>query len=453
MPAIKLRLFPSLPSRERNGLQLSLGLLVGGALIFNVIFHGMMITAFDSAGHDGYVQLARSLIHGQGYRFQAGGPLVVYRPPGYVALLLPIVLFPVSWQPALVIMLNAVLLWGAGCYMYLLAREIFSPTTAKIAVCLLWLNFSILWALKNPMSWVLEMTAMAAMAYWAWRAWRSHLLRDALALGLCSGLGILSHGVFLLMALLILFCAAVWVVWKKAWAKIPPLALTAVVAAVVVLPWTWRNYLATGKFIPVVVGAGHAYFMGNAITGLPPLNPAIAPKPHVFIYSDDLAALQMAGLDADLMRGTDFGGFPNNDADAQLDLAMAKDLRREPLELIPKSIYNAGQMFFPSIHFLWRSPAYQVATPVSVVVLYDALISFWNLLLWSFAVGGWWNLSTRPQRIGYLIYLGGMAAYALPYLPLTTASNHAAYTFPAYVFLMPLAALGLHGFFCRRRKS
>jgi 4-amino-4-deoxy-L-arabinose transferase-like glycosyltransferase len=442
-------LFPNLEPGERRWLGYGLGLLVATALMVSAFLHGVIITAFDSPGHDGYIQLARSVVHGHGYRFAESSPLVLYRPPGYVALLLPIALFPAGWQPALVIVLNAVLLWGAGCFMYLSAREVFSAKVAKIAVLLLWLNPSVLWCLKNPMSWILEMLAMAALVYWARRTWQSNNWRAAAVLGAVAGGALLSHGVFLLVVAIPALLAAGWMGWTRKWSKAAPLAVALAVTALVVLPWTLRNYFASGRFIPVVVGAGHAYFTGNAIAGQTPLDPAIRPTPHAFVYSDDLAALQMAGLDAGLMKGADFGGFPNNNADDQFDEAMARDLRREPLQLIPKSLYNALQMYFPSTHFVWRSPVYQTATPISAAVLYDGLISLWNLLLWILAVQGWRGSPASAQRQGVLIFLGGLAAYTLPYLPLCSTVNHAGYTFPAYVLLFPLAALGLERIMAR----
>ena len=446
--------FPTLARRERQGLAGGLGLLIGGALLVSGVFHGLVTTNFESQAHDGYLQLARSLAQGQGYRFSENGPLVLFRPPAYVALLLPMVLMPAAWQPVLVILLNSVLFWGAGCLVYLVTRDLFSPAVARLAVLLLWCNGNILWCLKNPMSWILQIFAMAALAYAFWRVARSaQPAVSALGLGAVAGAAILTHGAFLVIFAVLAASTGLGIAWSKAWGKIIPWGLACAMAGLIVLPWTWRNYVVSGRFIPVVEGAGQAYFMGNAIAGLPPLDPATPPPPHLFIYSDDIAALEMAGLDKSLASGCLYGGYPGVDTEQKLDRAMLQDLRRQPLWLIPKFIYNGLQLFFPALHYVWRSPVYRPASPISTIVLYDWAISLWNLAGWIFAGWGWRSLASRNQRLGYLGLLGGIAAYMVPYMLLSSASIHAAYTFPAYALLMPLTAVGLEQLVGRRRSA
>jgi len=454
MSIIAKMFFPTLEPKERRMLACALGVIIVVALVVSLALHGMVRTNFDNPAHDGYLQLARSLVAGHGYRFSSDGTPVLFRPPAYVLLLLPVVLFPESWQPALVIVLNSGLFWGAGCLMYGLARGVYSSPVAKIAVLLLWLNGSILWCLKNPMSWILQIFCMAALAYSFWRASRANFsAKSALGLGAVAGLSILSHGAYLIVIVVAAAGVAAWIGWAKAWRNLVSFALACAMAALVVLPWTWRNYLVSGRFIPVVEGAGHAYFLGNAIAGLPPLNPSITPTPHPFFYSDDVVALEMAGLDKNLIKTSNYGGFPESDTEQRLDQAMMQDMRRAPLHLLPKFIYNGLQMFFPGIHYLWKSPVYQAATPRTATFWYDWAITLGNGAFWIFAVLGWRNLASSIQQTAARLLLFGIAAYMIPYLLLSSASVHAAYAFPTYVLLMPLSALGLQQVFFRRRQT
>jgi len=132
---------------------------------------------------------------------------------------------------------------------------------------------------------------------------------------------------------------------------------------------------------------------------------------------------------------------------------MAQDMHQRPLQLIPKAIFNTVQMFFPIVHFVWRAPVYQVPTPVSLRVLYDGFITLCNLVLWIGAAWGWGGLTSPAQRHGYLLLLGGIAAYVMVYMPLSSASIHAGYAFPAYVLLTPLTALGVERVIARMRES
>lgn len=445
---------PVLPRREWLGLAGGLGFLIGVALLMGVVFQGMTLTGFDSQEHDGYIQLARSLAQGHGYRFAENGPLVMFRPPAYVALLVPIAMGPAAWQPVLVILLNCLLLWGAGCFMYVLVRAIFSPLAAKIAVVLLWVNWSVLWCLKNPTTWILQMFVIAGVMYWAWRAFRAKGSTGfGVVLGVFAGGAMLTHGVFCIAFAVMAAGTAAVIVWTRAWSKVFPFMAAGGMAAVIVLPWTWRNYEVSGRFVPVVEGAGQSYFLGNAVAGMAPLDPAITPIPHRFTYTDIGAALEMAGLDKSLAAGFKYGGFPGVDTERKLDEAMARDMHRNPLHLIPKAIFNTVQMFFPIVHFVWRAPVYQVPTPVSLRVLYDGFITLCNVVCWIGAGWGWGGLSSLAQRRGYLLLLGGIMAYVMVYMPLSSASIHAGYAFPAYVLLMPLTALGVERVVMRLRKN
>jgi len=119
----------------------------------------------------------------------------------------------------------------------------------------------------------------------------------------------LTHGVFLIAFAVMAVGTASGIAWMRAWSKVVPLLAACGMAAVIVLPWTWRNYEVSGRFIPVVEGAGQSYFIGNAAAGMAPLDPAITPRPHRFTYTDIGAALEMAGLDEGLAAGAKYGGF------------------------------------------------------------------------------------------------------------------------------------------------
>jgi hypothetical protein len=61
----------------------------------------------------------------------------------------------------------------------------------------------------------------------------------------------------------LVFLYAVVVVWRRGRRGMAPDAVFAVTALLCLAPWTVRNYVAFGKFIPVAVSAGENLWIGN----------------------------------------------------------------------------------------------------------------------------------------------------------------------------------------------
>jgi 4-amino-4-deoxy-L-arabinose transferase-like glycosyltransferase len=61
----------------------------------------------------------------------------------------------------------------------------------------------------------------------------------------------------------LLFLYAVVLVWRQGWRAMAPAAVFIAIALLCLAPWTLRNYVAFGKFIPVAVSAGENLWIGN----------------------------------------------------------------------------------------------------------------------------------------------------------------------------------------------
>lgn len=102
------------------------------------------------------------------------------------------------------------------------------------------------------------------VVYTALRFRKEHSARSILTQGAALGTLILS----LAVSLVLLPAAFFWNLdrrRKPVWSAV----LVCVVALAVVSPWTVRNYLATGSFIPVRLGAGREFLYGNSPMATP----------------------------------------------------------------------------------------------------------------------------------------------------------------------------------------
>src|SRR5580698_7217838 len=61
----------------------------------------------------------------------------------------------------------------------------------------------------------------------------------------------------------LLFLYAAIIVWRGGWRAMAPAAVFTAIALLCLAPWTLRNYVAFGKFIPVAVSAGQNMWIGN----------------------------------------------------------------------------------------------------------------------------------------------------------------------------------------------
>ncbi len=125
--------------------------------------------------------------------------------------------------------------------------------------------------------------------------------RTALLLGLVLGLGVLLRQTLLLFVPFLLL----WVLWTaRRRIRWPHIVLPLLVIALLILPWTVRNYLAFGRFVLLNTNSGFAFFWANHpiygtrfIPVLPPDGPS-----YQDLIPPELRTLDEAALDAALMR-------------------------------------------------------------------------------------------------------------------------------------------------------
>lgn len=214
--------------------------------------------ASDSQIH---ADLVRSLLAGHGFSF-AGGPTAI-TPPLYVFVLAGI--YGVFSDPAVVRVVQ-IGLGAADCLLlYEIGRHAFDETTALLGAALLSVYplavyLAGLHLTENLFLFLLLLTLVQAQ-----RVARRPTAASAALFGGLVGLGMLTRSAFVgFLPFLLVWAVCVW--GPRSPRAYRTFAVAAFAAVVVVAPWTIRNSLVLGAFVPVQDNGGLMFWAGNNAT-------------------------------------------------------------------------------------------------------------------------------------------------------------------------------------------
>lgn len=407
------------------------------------------ITRDNPIGFDGHIELANNLAHGNGFVFEPGGHKVFHRPPLAAFVLAPGTLLPQKLWRLYTAALNAALLAATGGIILAVGRPIFGAA-ANLAWFFLSFHPIILMRIKTAHSCMLQMflyTTVLAMSWQLWRDWRSgrplSLLRG-FAYGVVLLGATLVHGTMLVHAAFFLGFFGVCALATRN-GPLFRLTLASTLAFCLLLaPWTWRNYRATGAFIPVAGNMGLAYFAGNAQWGITQAGQQAG-------ETRDQAEMRHIGFprEPDSQR-TQFYGFKNFEDEKFANAQATHHLKTHPADFLKKLGLNTLDYYWPVFNYLTPAPGSKVASDPFMVrmktrnALLLLAISLFNLVVVGLALKGALCLLARREtlRLG-IVALVAWGAFMAPYLPFLTAGNHQVYTFGTIPILALLAAIGL----------
>lgn len=256
-----------------------------------------------------------------------------------------------------------------------------------------------------------------------WRLW--------LELGLAIGVTVLLRQVFLLFAPFLFL----WLWWNLSplkppsshpsgllqrvnWATVKGLVIAAFVVAILMTPWTVRNYRAFGTFVPLNTNAGFAFFWGNHPiygTQFVGLLPSSGPSYYDLIPAE-LRSLNEAELDRALLkRGI---GFVLDD----------------PVRFVLLSISRTREYFK-----FWPSPDSGIISNVARIGSFGVCLPFILYGFW-ISVNLVRNPRTQHQRAEIMLLYLFIVIYTTAHL-LTWALIR--YRLPVDAVLLLFAALGL----------
>jgi hypothetical protein len=241
-------------ARSRRAIQLAgLALLLAAALALDLL-SGDHLSYSDERD---YSSLAQSLVHNGTFAY-ANGRIIESRPPGYPFLIAAI--YSVIERPVAVKFANALFLVLATLLLGSLAADVDGRAPALVPYLTLAYPL-LLYAAGTLYPQILACLLLTVVVLLTARPRPAP--RDVVLAGIAYGMLILAVPYFL--ALLPLFAGYVFV-WS-AGSRLRSALLAAVLvlaSAVIVAPWTLRNYFVFHTFVPVSANNGFNLFVGNS---------------------------------------------------------------------------------------------------------------------------------------------------------------------------------------------
>jgi hypothetical protein len=418
-----------LPQNDRQAFWISfLACLVFGFFILFVVSPITGLSKNFGAANDGYIQLARSLVAGDGYVFEKNGPPVFHRPPLYPVFLVPVALFPEHLQRYIIVLPQSILIGFVGMMIFKISGRLYNHKVAAVSLLLFLINPWVYWNAKNPMTPVLQTFLYLIFAYFTavelFNKTGLKLLLMGLIVGI-SGAGLsLTHAAMLpvvVFFILVLFITAAVKNRKRVFVSI----IAAVLVLCLIAPWTYRNWVVFHEFIPVSGGSGLAYFNGNVHwAGIEPV-----PQRPGESYID--ASLRVLGIEGSEQTLTHWKGFKDIRDEDLADKRMVENIKNYPVLFAKKVVLNAAEFYFPA--FTKSFLAIKKTSPEQWA------LSIFHLVLWLAAIAGIFYL----MRAGLLL-LAAIFFYSVWYFPFATGFiGHSLYTFGTIPFLCILSAAGI----------
>lgn len=211
---------------------------------------------------DVYDALARNLLAGNGLVLEPGGAPILWRPPAYPLFLAAV--WGVAGGESLTALLFAQGFVDAATAVLVLylGRRLFGTVAGALAA-LIYIAYPLsvyytLRVMSEPLFTLTLTLAVVALE----RAVRDLDWGWCTLVGGCLALNALVRPAGMYLAVL----CSLWLVFvhrARIARALPRAALVLVGFAVVVSPWTWRNYQVTGEALPVATGGGYGLWVGN----------------------------------------------------------------------------------------------------------------------------------------------------------------------------------------------
>jgi len=387
------------------------------------------------AGHDGYVQLAENLGRGNGYVFEKGGPPVFHRPPFYPVLLVPITFLPSAWQRPALVLVQSIMAGCIAVLIFRIAKYFFGLLTAQAAVFIFLLDPWVYWNAKNPRTVILQGLLYALFAVLAGREILIAINRynapanksSRFFIGVIAAALALTHATMLAVIVISLPALLIIAIARRNNQVIKTSITAAITMVILIAPWTYRNWVVFGRFIPIAGGSGLAYFNGNVHWK------GVMSQHKGESYID--AGLRAAGIEGTEATVTHWKGLKDITLEDKINAKMREDLRQHPGAFLKKLLLNAVEYYFPALtyHFL----------AVKHLSAENFAITIFNAVLWVLALMGIWHCKKDKRLLPAGLVLTAIFLYAIWFFPFATFIGHSLYTFGTMLFLSILAAKGL----------
>lgn len=225
-------------------------------LVFPIIGERLYWKGVD----DGYDELARNMLHGEGYTNVAGGFPNLVTPPGYAFFLYGLYrLVGEEINEGVRIQVVQPLLDTATCFLvYLLGVRLFRKRAVGLLAALGWALYPQIIVYNARVATEVLFTLLLTWAIVAlYHLYERNRLRDAICMGILFGMAMLVKEklIFFPPFLLYLILRSGRAHSKRWWSLA---VVTIIFITLPVVPWIVRGYQTTGLFVPITLRQGRA---------------------------------------------------------------------------------------------------------------------------------------------------------------------------------------------------
>jgi 4-amino-4-deoxy-L-arabinose transferase-like glycosyltransferase len=333
-PALRGNRLPNPDRGKKSWIALAVILagFLAGTLYSFLLFPSVSTTYESKLDPDLYGLLGRNVYAGDGLAYSLEEGPTVFRGPLYPAFIALCLHLTGGWYPGGV-WIGQSLLHGLTCWLiFLTALGLWDRKTAFMAALIYAFYPVVLWQVPRMWNETLLAFLAAALIYLGLAYLRKPACLKAAGVGAVLGLLSLTKGVFL--PFFILFPLILLLVGRPR--IIRDSVLMAMVATLLITPWSVRNWRLSGEFIPVHVGLGGNLKRGNLMAreffGHPlsykelfeKTNPEMSRIKH---------SVQGAQFERDIA------------TDRLMKASALQDIRRNPILVFTKAV-SAGLMFW-----------------------------------------------------------------------------------------------------------
>jgi len=206
---------------------------------------------------DNYNRIAGALLRGEGFRLWS-------RPTTFVAPVYPYFLagvYAIFGVHFLVVKIIQAVLWAVIVILtYAIGAELFTGRVGMLAAAAVALHPELVAISTYLYTETLFVFLLLLFAKFFIKAWRTRDWRWYAASGIVLGVVTLCRGTTLLLPGVLFILLGLTRSIRENLFRMVVLCLT---MAAAIVPWTYRNYVVSGAFIPVATGSGEVFWIGN----------------------------------------------------------------------------------------------------------------------------------------------------------------------------------------------
>ena len=218
---------------------------------------------------EGYQKIAFNILSNKGFIFDEGDDSVLSSNKRHTLLRTPLYPYFISFvyyifgfKPNVVIIFHIIINSFMIYFIYRIAKEVFNEKTAILSsiICAFYLPF--IWLLSRVYNENLFTFLLICSLFFVVKVFYDLSLRNSIILGILVGISSLCKGQMIVFPF-VLLPGLIYIYRKEKIKLYKRFSMIIISLLLTISPWIIRNYIVSGKFVPVQYGAGIHFMRGN----------------------------------------------------------------------------------------------------------------------------------------------------------------------------------------------